>query len=160
MSERKSYIKISLYEPLLLRRPRFQSEKPAIILDSIVLSNVFHRVSDFLVSLYKRVVLLARPPRFDRVAMEFDPEWASSIVPDSDRSDPVFETGNSEKDVPAEVLPRTDAEVPKLPALIRVPFANCLTNSAVTLVSHLRRYCSRRAETFESVIKAKINLKK
>lgn len=141
----------SLYEPPLLHRPRFQSEKLAVILDSSVLSNVSLRVSDFLVSLRKRAVLLARPPHFGHVVIQLDPEQANLLIPDSDKSGPVFGIGSFEKDVPAEVLPWTDAGEPKLPTLIQVPFASLLRNSAVTLVSRLRRYCNRRVETSETV---------
>lgn len=138
-----------MYKPPL-HRPRFQSEKIAVMqLDSNVLSNVFRRASDFLVSLHKRAVL--RSPHFGHVAIQLDPEQANSIIPGSDRFDPVFGIESFEKDVLAEVLPRTGAEEPKLPTLIQVLFANCPRNSAVTLVSHLRRYCNRWVETIETV---------
>lgn len=149
-------MKTSLYEPPPLHR--FHLKKIVVILDLIVLLNVFHQVSD-LVSLRKRAVLLARPPRFGYVAI-LDSEQVSSIIPDSDRSDPVFGIGSSEKDVPAEVLPRTDVGVPKFPPLILVPFANGLRNFAVTLVSHLRRYCNRRVKTSETTNEGKISLEK
>lgn len=84
-------------------------------------------------------------------AIQLDPEQANSIIPGSDRFDPVFGIESFEKDVLAEVLPRTGAEEPKLPTLIQVLFANCPRNSAVTLVSHLRRYCNRWVETIETV---------
>lgn len=151
-------MRISLYEPPPLHRLRFQSEKLAVILDSSVLSNVFPRVSDFLVSLRKRAALLARPPHFGHVAVQLDPEQANSIIPDSDRPDPVFGIGSFEKDAPAEVLPWTDAGEPKLPTLIQV--ASLLRNSAVTVVSHLRRYCNRRVETSETVNQGTISLEK
>lgn len=138
-----------MYEPLLPRRPRFHSERIAVI--SVVLSNVFRQVSGFLVSLCKCAVFLAYPPRSRRVAVKSAPEQASSLVPDSDRLVPVFEIGSSEEDASAEVPPWTDAPVPKLPTLIRVLFASCLRNSAVVLVSHLPRYYNRQAVTSESV---------
>lgn len=146
-----------MYEPPPLHRLRFQSEKIAVILDSSVPSNVFPRVSDFLVSLRRRAVLLARPPHLGHVAMQLDPEQANSIIPD--RPDPVFGIGSFEKDVPAEVLPWTVAGEAKPPTLIQVPFASLLRNSAATLVSHLRRYC-RRVETSETVNQGTISLEK
>lgn len=131
---------------LLPHRRDFQSEEVAAILDSAVLSDVSHQASDFRVSSRNRVVLLACRPHFRRaVAAQFDPERASSIIPDYVDSDSdsarhvrVYdEVGSSAADIPAEGIPRTDAAVRKLPALLPVPFASYSTDSKVAFASRL-----------------------